>query len=55
MEIEIDLTPGLDLAARLLEAKQGSRRPWQVYQNYLLDMLSIRYSRIADGVVQFSR
>ena len=24
--IEIDLTPGLDLAARLLEAKQGSRR-----------------------------
>jgi cyclohexanone monooxygenase len=34
--------------------KQGSRRPWQVYQNYLQDMLTIRYGRIADGVMHFS-
>lgn len=33
--------------------KQGSRRPWQVHQNYLLDLLAIRYGRIADGVLRF--
>jgi cyclohexanone monooxygenase len=33
--------------------QQGSRRPWQVYQNYLQDMLTIRYGRIADGVMRF--
>jgi cyclohexanone monooxygenase len=34
--------------------QQGSRRPWQVYQNYLQDMITIRYGRIADGVMHFS-
>jgi len=33
--------------------QQGSRRPWQVYQNYLQDMLTIRFGRIADGVMHF--
>jgi cation diffusion facilitator CzcD-associated flavoprotein CzcO len=35
--------------------QQGSRKPWQVYQNYLQDMLTIRYGRIADGVLRFGR
>lgn len=39
-------------AAALLP-KQGARKPWQVYQNYLQDMLTIRYSRIDDGVMHF--
>lgn len=51
----LDFSSGYVQRAASLLPKQGSRRPWQVYQNYLLDMLSIRYSRIADGVVQFSR
>jgi cyclohexanone monooxygenase len=41
-------------AAGLLP-KQGSRKPWQVYQNYLQDMLTIRYTRIDDGVMTFKR
>jgi cyclohexanone monooxygenase len=32
---------------------QGARRPWQVYQNYFQDMLTIRFGRIADGVMRF--
>jgi hypothetical protein len=32
---------------------QGARRPWRVYQNYLHDMLTIRFGRIADGVMRF--
>ena len=39
-------------AARELP-QQGSRAPWQVYQNYLQDMITIRYGRIADGVMHF--
>lgn len=34
--------------------QQGSRRPWQVYQNYLMDMLTIRYGKLDDGVLAFS-
>jgi cyclohexanone monooxygenase len=34
--------------------QQGSRRPWQVHQNYLQDMITIRYGRIADGVMHFA-
>jgi cyclohexanone monooxygenase len=34
--------------------KQGSQRPWAVYQNYLLDLFNLRYGRIADGVIEFS-
>ena len=35
--------------------QQGSRRPWQVYQNYFQDMFTIRYGRIADSVMHFGR
>jgi cation diffusion facilitator CzcD-associated flavoprotein CzcO len=35
--------------------QQGSRKPWQVYQNYVQDMLTIRFGRIADGVLRFGR
>jgi cation diffusion facilitator CzcD-associated flavoprotein CzcO len=35
--------------------QQGSRRPWQVYQNYLQDMLTIRFGRIADGTLHFGQ
>jgi len=51
----LELSSGYVQRAAQVLPQQGSRRPWQVYQNYLLDMISIRYSRIADGVVQFSR
>jgi monooxygenase len=33
--------------------KQGSRKPWRVYQNYLMDMLATRFGRIADGALEF--
>lgn len=35
--------------------KQGTRPPWRVYQNYFQDMLTIRYGKLDDGVLQFSR
>jgi monooxygenase len=34
--------------------KQGARRPWRLYQNYALDIVSLRFGRIDDGVMQYS-
>jgi monooxygenase len=33
--------------------KQGTKKPWRVYQNYFQDMLAIRYGKLDDGVIQF--
>jgi cyclohexanone monooxygenase len=35
--------------------KQGDRAPWQVHQSYLADLLSLRWGRLDDGVLHFSR
>jgi monooxygenase len=50
----LTITSGDVQPALAMLPKQGSRRPWQVHQNYLLDLLRIRYGRIADGVMRFS-
>ncbi|WP_328190133.1 flavin-containing monooxygenase [Marinobacter sp. OP 3.4] len=49
----LDFTSGYVLRAADLLPKQGDRAPWQVHQNYLKDKLTIQYSRIDDGVLQF--
>lgn len=35
--------------------KQGTRKPWKLYQNYALDLVSLRFGSVDDGVMQFSR
>ncbi len=35
--------------------RQGSRRPWKLYQNYLLDLITLRLGSLEDGVLRFSR
>ena len=34
--------------------KQGSRTPWRVHQNYVRDLLSLRFGAVDDGVMTFS-
>ena len=34
---------------------QGSKTPWKVHQNYVLDTMTLRFGRIDDGVMEFSR
>ena len=34
--------------------KQGSKKPWRLNQNYALDMLSLRFSGVEDGTLEFS-
>jgi len=49
----LSFTSGYVQRARHLLPKQGARKPWQVYQNYVLDLLTIRFGRIDDGVMRF--
>ena len=35
--------------------KQGSKEPWKLHQNYVLDIRTIRRGPIDDGAMRFSR
>ncbi len=48
----LDFTSGYVQRAAAELPRQGSRRPWFVHQNYLKDLLNIRYTRINDGTLQ---
>ena len=34
--------------------KQGSKVPWKLHQNYVKDIISLRYGSLDDGVIRFS-
>ena len=51
----IDFTSGYVRRAQADLPKQGSRRPWKVYQNYVRDLLMMRHGRLNDGVMEFKR
>ncbi|WP_426437851.1 flavin-containing monooxygenase [Bradyrhizobium genosp. P] len=33
--------------------KQGSRRPWRLYQNYALDIVSLKFGSMKDGAIEY--
>jgi len=35
--------------------RQGSKKPWRLYQNYVLDLISLRYGPVSDRALEFSR
>jgi cation diffusion facilitator CzcD-associated flavoprotein CzcO len=37
------------------QPKQGSKRPWKLYQNYALDLLSLRFGALRDRAMTFVR
>jgi len=50
----LDFNSGYVERARHLLPKQGAIKPWQVYQNYLRDLLTIRFGCIEDGVLRLA-
>ena len=34
--------------------KQGTKKPWKLNQNYLADLMTLRYGAVDDGVMRFS-
>jgi monooxygenase len=51
----LDLTSGYVQRALDRLPRQGSRKPWKMYQNYARDLLSVRLSRLNDGAMEFRR
>lgn len=51
----IDFSSGYVQRAIARMPKQGSKAPWKLYQNYVRDLITLRFGRIDDGVMEFSR
>ena len=50
----IDFSSGYVLRSVDKLPKQGSKPPWRLYQNYALDILSLRRGQLEDGTIEFS-
>jgi cation diffusion facilitator CzcD-associated flavoprotein CzcO len=51
----VPLTSGYIRRGSDLLVKQGLKAPWVMHQNYLLDLFSLRWARLNDGVLEFAR
>jgi hypothetical protein len=49
----VDFTSGYFQRAMDKLPRQGSRKPWRIYQNYLRDIVSFRFTPLDDGVLEF--
>jgi monooxygenase len=60
--VDPDITelPSLDFTSGYVQRsiaklpKQGSKRPWRLYQNYALDIVTLRFGKVNDGVMRYS-
>jgi cation diffusion facilitator CzcD-associated flavoprotein CzcO len=50
----VDFSSGYIRRSLHLFPKQGSKAPWKLNQNYARDLLTLRFGRIDDGVMEFS-
>ncbi|MFN9849798.1 MAG: flavin-containing monooxygenase [Alphaproteobacteria bacterium] len=56
----IEFEPWLDFSSGYVQRamakfpKQGTKVPWKLDQNYAKDLMSLRYSKLDDGVLRFS-
>jgi cation diffusion facilitator CzcD-associated flavoprotein CzcO len=51
----LDFSSGYVVRAMDKFPKQGAKHPWKLYQNYVLDLFTLRYGKIDDGVMVFSK
>jgi monooxygenase len=55
----VTLEPWLNLSSGYIQRvadklpKQGSKLPWKLHQNYVKDVMSLRYGSLNDGVMRF--
>ncbi|MEK1940825.1 MAG: NAD(P)/FAD-dependent oxidoreductase, partial [Pseudomonas sp.] len=49
----LDMSAGYVLRAADVLPKQGPGAPWQMKQNYILDLFNLRYSALEDGTLTF--
>lgn len=51
----IDFSSGYVQRSLQYLPKQGSKIPWKLHQNYAFDIMMLRYGRVDDGVMEFTR
>ena len=58
---DLETLPLLDFSSGYVQRaladlpRQGAKTPWRTYQNYLMDMLTIRYGKLDDGHLRFAK
>jgi cation diffusion facilitator CzcD-associated flavoprotein CzcO len=50
----VDFSSGYIQRSLHLFPKQGSKPPWRLHQNYARDIMTLRFGRVDDGVMEFS-
>ena len=51
----VDFSSGYFQRAANQLPKQGATKPWKLNQNYLSDLIAMRFGAVDDGVLRFSR
>ena len=51
----LDFSSGYVQRALDILPKQGMTKPWKLYQNYALDLVTLRYGKVDDGTLKFSK
>ena len=51
----LDFSSGYVQRAKDVLPKQGTTKPWKLYQNYALDLVTLRFGKVDDGTLTFSK
>jgi monooxygenase len=51
----LDFSSGYVQRALATLPRQGTKAPWKTYQNYIMDMMTIRFGPIEDGHMRFAK
>jgi cation diffusion facilitator CzcD-associated flavoprotein CzcO len=51
----LDFSSGYVQRAKDILPRQGTKKPWKLYQNYALDLVTLRYGKVNDGTLEFSK
>lgn len=50
----LDMQSGYIQRAKNIFPKQGNKAPWKTVQNYMFDLTQLRYTKIDDGILEFT-
>ena len=50
----LDFSSGYVQRALDILPRQGTKKPWKLYQNYALDLVTLRYGKVDDGTMEFT-
>jgi cation diffusion facilitator CzcD-associated flavoprotein CzcO len=51
----LDFSSGYVQRAKDILPRQGTKNPWKLYQNYALDLVTLRFGKVDDGTLIFSK